>query len=388
MNYLFITGSGRSGTTLIDKILHNHPNIGLGSQPFPNLYYSFKSKFLHQNNIYKRYAFDHLFRESDYRLEELNRFLNSCVLSDAEIETLFYDMSKYSGQHMPEFLDFCRSRIVPGTFYEIYQQLLSYLADYLAKKSLLYIGTKEIWLEEFIPYFLRKNVKSIIIIRDPRDVVTSLCFGKGVNYTGNKRPLLYVLRQWRKSFSFCAQYQGHQNFAWIKYEDLVKETESVLTRLTSFLNVLPYINNSFSRGLYDQKGNLWLGNSSFGELSGISKASVASFKANLSESCIRYIESVCYPEMLFLNYEFLYCKNGPDMEAIRNLVEPMDVNHRKFEPHYSLNSSRSEQEIQRLKYFKLDLSVQKQQQWFIFPKAYQILKESLERHNRLSGYPY
>ena len=384
MKYLFITGAGRSGTTLIEKILHNHPQIGLGSQPFPNLFINIKLKYLQQNNLSKRYAFDHLFRDNDYKLNAFNRFLNSCVLTNEEIEMLFHDLYTFSGQYMPGFLDYCHGRIVPGTFFDIYKQFLSYLTAYLGKENILYVGTKETWLEECIPYLLDKNVKSIIIIRDPRDIVTSLYYGKGTRYGGNRRPLLYILRQWRKSLSFCAQYQPHPNFAWFKYEDLVKETESVLKHLTSWLKITPYLDSSFSKGLFDQQGNLWLGNSSFGKYSDISKASVASFQAYLPEACVRYIESVCYPELLFLNYEFLCCKSGPDIEAIRSFTEPLDIDHRKFNPRYSQNASRIEQEIQRLSHFKTELNVNQQRTWFIFPRAYQMLKQAQGSSRQLS----
>jgi hypothetical protein len=151
------------------------------------------------------------------------------------------------------------------------------------------------------------------------------------------------------------------------------------------LGLAPFDENSFSQGIFDQKGELWLGNSSFGKYSFISSASVGAFKTHLSEPCIRYIESVCYPELHVLGYEFLYCENGFDEEAIHNFKEPLPVTHRKFEPDYSQNSFRIDQEIQRLKQFKRDLSEEEQRIWYIFPKAYQIMKKNLEDNRRLTA---
>ncbi len=385
MNYLFITGSGRSGTTLIEKILHNHPNIGVGSQPFPNLYFNAKSKFYHWKHIVRRYPFGHLFRESDYTFTELNRFLERCVFTDHEIDEFFHEMSEYSGQYMPEFLDFCRDQIVPGTFYMIFQQFLAFLAAHLNKEELLYVGTKETWLEEFLPFFLDRNVKTIVIIRDPRDIITSFNFEKGVSHGGSRRPILYILRHWRKSVSFCLQYQEHPFFAWVKYEDLVKNPQPVLTQLTSLLGVVPFVEGYFSKGIFDQNGNLWQGNSSFGKYSMISSASVAKFKTHLSESCIRYIESVCYPELHMLGYDFLICKNRPDEEAILTFKEPFPVTHGKFEPDYSQKPFRIDHEIQRLNHFRHNLSEEEQRIWFLFPKAYEIMKTNLAGNRWLAA---
>ncbi len=179
MKYLFITGIARSGTTLTEKILHNHPLVGVGSQPFPTFFFNAKSKFYAQKHLRRRYPLGHMFLEHKYILEELNTFLESCVLNGQEIDRIFHELSRYSGQKMPGFIEFCRGRIAPGTFFEFDQQLLSCLANYLGKKKLVYVGAKETWIEEYIPYFLGRGVKSILIIRDPRDIVTSLNFGWG-----------------------------------------------------------------------------------------------------------------------------------------------------------------------------------------------------------------
>ena len=58
------------------------------------------------------------------------------------------------------------------------------------------IGSKEIFCEEYIPYFLSNGVKVILLIRDPRDIITSLNFGKGADFTGEIRPTLFNIRNW------------------------------------------------------------------------------------------------------------------------------------------------------------------------------------------------
>lgn len=106
---------------------------------------------------------------------------------------------------MPELLQFCQHiTITPGTFYQVYKQLLSTLANYFNEHNLSYVGTKESFCEEFVPFFLGKQNKVIVIIRDPRAVVTSLNFGQATKYTGKARPVLYIIRQWRKSVNLLS----------------------------------------------------------------------------------------------------------------------------------------------------------------------------------------
>ena len=46
MHYCFITGFLRSGTTLLEKLVHALPGACIGPQPFPFLYYDTKRAFL------------------------------------------------------------------------------------------------------------------------------------------------------------------------------------------------------------------------------------------------------------------------------------------------------------------------------------------------------
>jgi Sulfotransferase family len=43
---LFVTGMQRSGTTLLEKLLHAHPELSVLSQPFPLLFVEVKRAFL------------------------------------------------------------------------------------------------------------------------------------------------------------------------------------------------------------------------------------------------------------------------------------------------------------------------------------------------------
>lgn len=373
MQKIFITGLYRSGTTLLEKVLNLHPSLHLFSQPFPNLYLETKKKFYIHKGLNKIRLLDHLFLEQDYSRDDFCGVLDSCVFSTQDVDRLFDAMATYSGQQTPELLPL-RLQIRPGSFFQLYEQLFSSLAENLAKNQVGFLGAKEIICEEFIPFLLSKGEYAIVIIRDPRDVVTSLNFGQGSSYMGKIRPILYTLRQWRKSVSFCLEYQDRPNFAYLRYEDLVKDPGSILNWLTQFLRLIPYPRDIFADGIVDQAGQRWQGNSSFGNYSFISRDSVANFTNKLPEDCVRYIENVCNPELRYLNYEFIYHESGPDFDEIRSFKESFKVDHNDFEAHYTHQPRRIENEIKRLRYLNSQLSEAEQKLWFIFPRAYQDLR--------------
>src|SRR5687767_125731 len=200
---LLVTGCYRSGTTLLEKLMHGHPHICVGSQPFPVLYFQVKEAFYSKMGLQRRYPLDHLFLEGGYRPDEFYAFLDGYVLSPREVEQLFDDLESYRlGLWMPEILRF-RGQIRAGTFLDIYHQLNARVAEVFPKESLLYVGGKEILVEEYVPYLLRAGTSVLLIVRDPRDMITSLNFRERDNLTGAHRPVLYSLRIWRKSVAMA-----------------------------------------------------------------------------------------------------------------------------------------------------------------------------------------
>ena len=65
--------------------------------------------------------------------------------------------------------------------------------------GLAVIGSKEIAVEEYIPYFIEVGTKVVLVVRDPRAMIASLALGEGERYGGSPRPILFDVRNWRKS---------------------------------------------------------------------------------------------------------------------------------------------------------------------------------------------
>jgi hypothetical protein len=364
---------------LLDKVLHSHPNIICASQAYPVLFYYVKQQFLQSRGLERRYPLDHLFLENGYTPDEFSEFLADFVLGPDQLRAFLEQMAAFpSGVWTPELLQY-KEEIRSGTFWEVLSQLNSFICRLFPKASALYTGSKEIMVEEYIPYFLSKGAKVVLIIRDPRDVIAS------TNYTkespmGANRPVLYGLRSWRRSVAFALACNSNPNFAWTTYEELVRETRATLDSLTNTLGLTEYPIDSFNEGIRDQHGKFWKSNSSFGSTFGFDTGAVGRFSTRLPNETIAYIEAACYPEMRTLGYAFSLVDRF-DPAALREYREPFIVTHGKFtnQQDYSSDAVRVSNECERVRlYLEGDaLSPEELRRWFIHPETYTRLRTTV-----------
>jgi hypothetical protein len=162
-------------------------------------------------------------------------------------------------------------------------------------------GAKETICEEFLPYLVRRGWAAVVVVRDPRDVIASLDTGRGAEFAGRPKPLLFNLRNWRKSVAFALALDGQPGFVRVRYEDLVARPLDTLRGVTEALGLEPFPAGAFSGGIRDQTGALWEGNSSHGRRDGVSEASVGT-QARLPAGVVRFIEAACLPELDCLGY--------------------------------------------------------------------------------------
>jgi hypothetical protein len=372
---LLITGCYRSGTTLLEKLLHSHRNVCLASQPFPVLYFHVKSLFLAELGLQRRYPLDHLFREEGYARDEFHAFLDRFRLCEERLDAVFDGLAEYTlGLWTPEITRF-RDMVTPGVFIDIYRQMNGFVPLLFPKEDIRYVGGKEVLCEEYVPYLLSRGHKAIIVIRDPRDMITSLNFRERDNLTGANRPVLFSLRAWRKSVAIALAHENHPDFKWVRYEDLARDPRATLCQLASFLGVDGFRSEMFKSGIRDQRGDPWRGNSSFEEQDGISTGSVGRYVTVLPEYVTAYVEACCWPEMRLLGYDFRDLSHFEE-DAVRSYREPFEVLHHKFPPDYSFSTEHIEEEIERYRKLAVraePLSVEEARQWFLYRSTYRKL---------------
>ena len=379
---ILLNGCFRSGTTLLDKVLHAHPKVVMASQPFPVLYFYLKDIFLKNSGLDIRYPLDHMFKQRSYSQDDLATFLETYKINHDDIDTVFEKLEQYSsGLKTPQIKKY-RQAIKPGSFLEVYQQFNNCLGIIFDnKKSPVYVGGKEAFVEEYIPFLLKHGVKIIVIIRDPRDVVASVYNSIDEKHMGENRPLLFLLRAWRKSIAYSLAYEDDPNFTWITYEQLVTNTNPTLQMLTDFLQIESFPENTFKDGVFNQEGTLWKSNSSYKSSLELNSASIGQFQDRLDEEIIAYVESACYPEIRAIGYSHSISSSFSPV-ALKSFREGFDITHEKFQAckDYSYSPLRIADESKRIELLMQDqsaLSNDEIQNWFILPDAFHKLRRAM-----------
>lgn len=322
----------------MQKALNAHPAIKMMYQPFPDFFIETKKHFFSERNIPPRYhALGHYCLESDYTHKEFMEWLDNHLLPQTVVQRAVKGegvLEASAGTQKKEY-----------SFSQGYAYLLQGLCSHGGQR---YLGSKEVLVEEYVPYLVHNNVRCVIIVRDPRDVITSLDYGRGKVFVGDHRPTLFNLRNWRKSVNFAQTLKDNPHFLLIKFEDLVFDPVSVLNRIAHFLDVEPFHEKLWVNGLKDENGVHWRGNSSFGDMKPFDKNTIGEHKKNLPEKTRLYVEAICRHEMLYMGYAIEDVTIG---ECERNIISFNDnftIERDEFEKDYSVNSDNVKYEIARL----------------------------------------
>lgn len=378
MKSFFITGMARSGTTFLDKLLGSHPQLGVLSQPFPFLFRNIKSAFFEEINYPSTdYILNDLFLERHYLRADFRMFLEAYEIDRPFLNQVFKEMEGWSGQLTK--IDFLNIKLDQNRsqLSDVYKDVISQTNVSMRKVS-NYIGAKEILAEEFIEYFSSKGIKCLVIIRDPRDVITSLNVGSGTKYGGNIRPTLFHLRNWRKSVAISNTFAQNPNFLAVKYEDLILNRSLILERITDFLEVKPFSVHHFDSGIRQSDGTIWEGNSSTTDKMKLDTNNYNKYRGYLDRETITYIENICFPEMKALGYGF-ESSDSLNLERLSQFKEQFKVDVDNLDINMSSNVIELEKEKQRLDLLKRDAFKKEIQECFYSIENYIKLKAAVSK---------
>jgi len=308
---LFVTGTGRSGTTLVDKLLWGMGGVDSFSQPLPLLFVELKRLFLERQmpaaNSFPPLSDQQFGAWSDPLA--LSRFLETYDLETEMLRDILTRQIPYSGQYFKPHDPFRSLDDWQGG------GLGDFVPHYLGihrQKEAAVTAWKETFAEEFMPYWLSLGVRILLVIRDPRDVLASINHGESADHAGLPRPLLFVARQWRKSALYALGLR-HEMLRIVQYEDLVSDTEGHLGAWSRWLG-LPSGSWSTAESLIGQDGKTWQANSSFGREQGVFHSAIGRYATQLPENEQALIEALCFAEMTALGY-------APGIEASQ--VDPL-----------------------------------------------------------------
>ncbi len=273
---IFITGVYRTGTTLISRILNNHSDLSITYDSVHFMRFSFNK----YNPVHKPSNFSSLVNEIQTRLEKRwNINLDS--------KKIINKLEKSS--HI--------------NYAEVYHTIMSNL--------LLDNTTAKRWGEKTnmcwgkIPDFLKMfpKGKTILVVRDPRDVLISyknMTTEPGLRYLDAVFALLGSFQSVDKFLHELSK----DNFYLLKYEDLIRDAESVIQNLSKFLEIDFTPSMLDSKQFKDKIGNKWEGNSSFDKsIRGISHDAIGRWKSRISKVELYFVEMVLREQMLKLDYD-------------------------------------------------------------------------------------
>ena len=338
-SFAAISGNTRSGTTLLQQLIAQHPSCDIFAQPFPQVFAQIKKLHLSSLGLESGKVIFPNFYQQNLFPEQLTMFLSEKAISK---EFLLDSLKQYySGQQTEGVIEATNSATLGGGWADAYCEILKQLS--ITSDSSPVVGSKHVMIEEYFNHFLSAGIKCINIVRDPRDMLASAKLGNANKYVGEALPTLFELRNWRKSAEFAIDLECNKDFLWIKYEDLILQTNATLERIFDFLALEHYdydILSEFSGGSY------WAGNSSFGKRDGISSASIGQSRNLFPKRFIEYVEVICHHEMTILGYE--HCLPNDFASIISDFHEPVSVTSELVEKGYSTVDARVEYEIERI----------------------------------------
>ena len=217
MEYIFIGGQRKSGTSLLTALLDNHPDIFAYPYNFP--FYLFYPARGSQAFILER-TLDHL----TYHLKEMGNYKEKEII---EIRT--------------QILEKLKSKKVQPNFINAY---LESVKEVLDKKNKKYYVVKCAYLEMYSETLLEMypNSKFISIVRNPKDVYTSILGGWDAHYKTQYDSKMDLLRDFMER-GLTSYYTSIRNsnealyYYLITYENLINNQENSMRRLANFIQI-------------------------------------------------------------------------------------------------------------------------------------------------------
>lgn len=307
MNFLFVSGMFRSGTTLLGRMLNANPSISVASDPYLP-YFKFFRSYAAKNigiNVKPEEPLDEYYFSS-LKLRVYSAVKN-CSLTmefkDSDRDHLLQMIKNYAEPYSPKLIPHL-GNLQGKTFLEFFQSMLLLIKDHYSSKSIKWLGFKEVWTDEFIPVIARDfpQAKIIHILRDPRAV----CASK--NVSEDKYPWFFLTRQWRKSAALAYHFKNQEflknQLLCLQFEELISNPEGTVQKICQFLE-LPFCDEMIDPGSYlDGSGKPWKQNSSFvKEQVQFDTKAMRRWEKALTRREIQLIEYLCAPEMMLHNYE-------------------------------------------------------------------------------------
>jgi len=334
---VFLTGSLRSGTSLAARLLAGAAGGQACSQPMPLIMVRLMAEFLRSQEapaLHVRYPLaDEIFGSAIDHIAWA-KFLKNRIISAEEAKQWLAEDAAYSGVKFTPPGGLARLDVWPGGPLDELAQ--TFLAP--DEKPAGPVIWKETNCEAFTPYLLGVGARVVVIVRDPRDMLTSQLHGRADQSIGAPRPVLFLIRHWRKSVAYALSAQRSTGGAIARFETLVSDPGAETDRVLGQIG-LPG-GQSWRDGL-----DGWEANTSFAPIKGVSRDAIGRHEFALDDRTRNFIEALCLPEMAALGIPV----GMAAVEARGHLAAGpgIEVLHRPELAAYTWSQTRSDEEMAR-----------------------------------------
>jgi hypothetical protein len=272
-----VTGTARSGSTLLAYVLSAHPQVRVASDPcFPllrGLRDAILAAALPRESPLLRYLggplLDYYFTDERVQVMDLvlGGSLDLTCPADRwpELKAAVVERSRHESPDLAPHL----AALEPTTYLDVFARVLAAVAEARGGREARYVGIKEVWMIDFLPALARAfpDARFVVLLRDPRATVASLVALAERDSTQQAHVVSY-LRHWRKQVALVSHFQTQPLLAGrihvLEYETLAGSRQAAAEGLCRFLELEPHADMlDGERYLDAATGRPWRGNSSF-----------------------------------------------------------------------------------------------------------------------------
>lgn len=230
MKTLFITGHRKSGTTLLTSLFDGHDDLAV-----------------YPTDLSLMYAYFPYFNNNNYSFKVKKERIKK-ILEKSLSVNLNYRVKK-KNLKINDFIRNILSRLNYNNINNI-KKILNILKNEFTKfynlENKKYFLIKETSSDIYFNNMFKKkdNIKFIHLIRDPRDNYASLKSGIKTHYSkigeSNLILLSSMINRAKLDFEFIninKKMYGNKNYLVIKYEELIKNTDKTMKKISNFLNI-------------------------------------------------------------------------------------------------------------------------------------------------------
>lgn len=307
MKQVFVIGIARSGTNLIARLLDGHSAVQIALDPLLPVFNNWIRDCVNQfGSVDVKQVYGEPGSIPDYYFcpqgAKMRRLLEEKAL-ETEIPLGKRENLGNALFNRSALEDSAFSQRLKGLKLENYAQLVRDVLNCLSNddEKTKYCGVKEVWTIEFLPVLAKlfPEAKFITLHRDPRAVIASLLKMSQTDETQMAHTVSYM-RHWRKHVALSEDYQDRSDLKGqvmdVTYEEVIQSPKAFCALLCDWLGL------AFEETMLELTSSGWAGNSSYGDVKGVSQASHDKWKTQLDHDCIEMIEYLCAFEMPHKGY--------------------------------------------------------------------------------------